>query len=140
MPLSQTEIALLSKSIDRLTDQRSGRDPFGKEFYDRLFEEAPEARALFREDFAEQGMRFLSTLRLIVEALDKPEVLEDHLGRLAEGHRAYGVQADHFAPMGRALRRCMADALGEKYDSETDAAWVEAYAAISQRMQALASA
>lgn len=62
MDLTPTDIALIRKSIERLTDPRTGRDPFGREFYGALFEEAPETKALFREDLSEQGMRFLSTL------------------------------------------------------------------------------
>lgn len=137
MDLTQTDIALIRKSIERLTDPRTGRDPFGREFYGALFEEAPETKALFREDLSEQGMRFLSTLRLIAEALDAPETLSDHMTRLAEGHRAYGVRPEHYAPMGRALRRALKQALGERYDGETDAAWDRAYQAMSQKMQAV---
>ncbi|MEO0995407.1 MAG: globin domain-containing protein [Pseudomonadota bacterium] len=79
----------------------------------------------------------LSTLRLIAEALDAPETLSDHMTRLAEGHRAYGVRPEHYAPMGRALRRALKQALGERYDGETDAAWDRAYQAMSQKMQAV---
>lgn len=140
MTLTEPEIALLTRSLERLTDRPSGSDPFGQRFYLLLFEEAPETRALFREDFSEQGMRFLSTLRVIVEALNRPEALADHMARLGAGHAAYGVRAEHFAPMERALRRCMAEALGDKYDAETDAAWQRAYAEISRWMQDEAAA
>ncbi|MEM9147894.1 MAG: globin domain-containing protein [Pseudomonadota bacterium] len=133
--LPADDLALIRRTIDRLTDTRSGRDPFGLEFYAALFDESPELRALFREDFAEQGMRFLSTLRLILAAMDRPEEMDALVKRLGEGHRAYGVQSAHFAPMGRALRRSMAASLGARYDDATDRAWARAYDAIAERMR-----
>ncbi len=140
MQLTETEIALIRKSFDRLREQRSGRDPFGTDFYDRLFAKAPETRALFREDLAEQGMRFLSTLGVIVAALDKPEMLDAPFERLEAGHRAYGVRPEHFGPMGEALRETMAASLGERYDAATDAAWARAYELISARVGAAPAA
>ena len=134
MPLTETEIALIRKSFDRLRELKTGRDPFGTDFYDRLFVKAPETRALFREDLAEQGMRFLSTLGMIVAALDRPEELDAQFERLAAGHRAYGVRQEHYAPMGEALRETMRATLGESYDTETDAAWGKAYDMIAARV------
>ncbi len=140
MSLTETEIARIRQSFDRLREQKTGRDPFGTDFYDRLFARAPETRALFREDLAEQGMRFLSTLAVIVGGLDRPDALDPQFERLAAGHRAYGVRPEHFAPMGEALRETMAATLGERYDAETDAAWARAYDLIAARVGAASAA
>jgi nitric oxide dioxygenase len=42
-------------------------------FYGRLFEIAPETRALFKIDIHEQSVKLMETLRMTVEALDRFE-------------------------------------------------------------------
>jgi nitric oxide dioxygenase len=136
MPLTDREIELIRQSYARLTDARRGRDPFGHDFYERLFARLPEARQLFREDLAEQGMRFLSTLGVVVSALDRAEELGPVLGRLAEGHAAYGVKAGYYGPMWEALAETMRTELGERFDAETESAWAGAYEAVAGPMKA----
>ncbi|GMG81656.1 globin family protein [Paralimibaculum aggregatum] len=140
MQFTDDEIDRLRTSFDRLRQTMASQDPFGRVFYDRLFAKLPEARGLFRDDLAEQGMRFLTTLGVIVNTLDDPAEFERTLEALGAGHRAYGVTAAAYAPMGAALRETMADWLGDRYDAETDAAWARAYAAVSERMLAAAPA
>ncbi len=136
MPLTDRDIALVRQSFARLRDAKAHhRDPFGEMFYAKLFEKMPEARELFRSDLSEQGMRFLSTLGVIVESLEEPEAVSDTLARLGQGHAAYGVQTAHYGPMGEALREAMAAWLGDRYDAETDAAWARAYDEVAARIQ-----
>src|SRR6056297_282980 len=134
MPLTDADTDLVRRSLEIMRERRADRTPFGTAFYDRLFEHLPEARALFRPDLEAQGMRFLSTLQLIVDALDKPEALDGPLARLGEGHRAYGVRPEHFAPMAEALLETMRGDLGERFDAETEAAWRRAYDEVAERM------
>ncbi len=135
MPLTDREIALVRQSFARLREIKTTQNPFGEAFYERLFEKMPEARSLFRSDLSEQGMRFLSTLGVIVDCLDAPEGCTDTMQRLGQGHAAYGVKAEHYGPMGEALRETMADWLGERYDAETDAAWAAAYSDVAERIR-----
>src|SRR5262249_16796052 len=61
-------------------------------FYGRLFEIAPETRALFKIDIREQSRKLVETLRTTVEALDKFEALLPVLAELGRKHVMYGVQ------------------------------------------------
>lgn len=136
MPLTQDQIALIQTSHARLIERRGRNGPFGDLFYQELFRRLPEARKLFRDDLEEQGMRFLSTLGVIVASLDRDDLREGYLSRLAEGHAAYGVKPEQYGPMWEALAEALKAALEDRFDAETEAAWHAAYDLIAARMQA----
>jgi nitric oxide dioxygenase len=73
MNLTSAQIGLIRDSFHLLEPDAE----IAEKFYDRLFEIAPELRALFRSDMTGQGMRFMRTLRVIVQDLDDPEALHD---------------------------------------------------------------
>ncbi len=131
MTLSAGEIALIRDSFERL-------QPFVQDaselFYQRLFEIAPELRPLFRSDMTGQGMRFMTTLTVIVQHLDDPAALAPYLRRLAAGHAAYGVKAEHFKPMGEALIVTMRETLGAEFPEGAEQAWRAAYDLMAQEM------
>lgn len=130
MKPSPSEIALLRRSFQLLHEEPAGSDMF----YARLFEIAPELRAMFPADLSEQGMRFMSTLGVILDRLDQAEALDSYLDNLARGHRAYGVKPEHFAPMGQALVDTMRKVLGAEFPEGADAAWRAAYDQLAQAM------
>lgn len=131
MKLSQSQIALLRESFRLL---QSEERIASERFYERLFEIAPEVRPLFRANMAEQGMKFMSTLGVILDHLDRPGDLEPYLDNLAKGHAAYGVKPKHFAPMGQALIETMRETLGPDFPEGADAAWSAAYDELSREM------
>lgn len=133
-PLTPDQVGLIRQSFQMLEPDRK----VAERFYERLFEIAPELRALFRPDMTGQGMRFMSTLAVIVQHLDDPAALEPYLQRLAQGHAAFGVEAAHFKPMGQALIDTMREALGERFPAGADRAWAAAYDHLAQRMITLA--
>ena len=60
-------------------------------FYGRLFEIAPETRALFKIDIRKQSKKLLDTLTTAVESLDRFEELLPFLAELGRKHVTYGV-------------------------------------------------
>ena len=131
MKLSKDEIALLRDSFSLLHREEQAAS---ERFYRRLFEIAPELRSMFPADMSEQSMKFMSTLGVILDHLDRPAALEPYLDNLAKGHRAYGVKPEHFPPMGQALIDTMREALGDEFPKDADAAWKEAYDQLAQEM------
>lgn len=131
MKLSEREIALLRDSFHALRQEEQAAS---ERFYRRLFEVAPEVRPLFRADMSEQGMKFMSTLGVILDRLDDPAALEPYLDNLARGHAAYGVKPEHFAPMGQALIDTMRETLGADFPAGADAAWRKAYDELAHEM------
>lgn len=120
MPLTDEQLHLIRQSFDEL---RRDLEPASAEFYDTLFERAPHLRDLFRDDLAGQGMKFMSTLAVLVDNLHKPEVLAQRYHSLGETHARLGVTEAMFAPMGEALLQTIQSVLGAGYSRETEEAW-----------------
>ncbi len=136
MTRTTAQIALIRDSFHRLQPDVHAASEL---FYDRLFEIAPELRGMFRSDMAGQGMRFMSTLGVIVQHLDDPPALRPYLEWLAQGHAAFGVKPEHFHPMGQALIQTMRETMGERFPEGADAAWEAAYDLLARKMVALAA-
>jgi len=75
MTLTTAQIELIRDSFIRLQPDVENASEL---FYRRLFEIAPELRELFNDDMAGQGMRFMSTLGVILDHFDDPEALRPH--------------------------------------------------------------
>lgn len=128
----------------------SVRDSFGKVapiadqaaalFYGRLFETAPETRALFKSDISEQGRKLMATLAVVVRGLDDLPSLMPAVTRLAERHASYGVAAAHYVPVGAALLWTLEQGLGEGFTPEVKDAWTTAYGTLSGAMIAAGEA
>lgn len=104
-------------------------------FYDRLFAIAPESRSLFvHVDMDQQGVKFLSMLDHIVDALDQAPVLVADVAALARRHTAYGAEPSHYASVGAALVWAITEILGEDGSPEVASAWREAYALVAAVM------
>jgi nitric oxide dioxygenase len=103
-------------------------------FYQRLFELAPETRALFRGDLAEQGRKLMQVLATIVRNLQDLGPLLDSVDYLAQRHVGYGVRDDHYAVVGQVLIETLRDCLGKSFTPETERAWGYAYTILSGRM------
>src|ERR1700723_3201328 len=100
-------------------------------FYGRLFEIAPETRALFKIDIPEQAKKLMEMLRWTVEALDHFEELLPALGDLGRKHVIHGVQAYQYDKLRSALLWAMGQALGLEFDRETRGAWDQLITTIS---------
>ena len=103
-------------------------------FYDRLFALAPEVRALFPRDLAEQKRKLMTMLGTAVAGLSRPESLMPAVYALGERHAGYGVKVEHFTPVGAALLWALAQGLGEDFTPQVEDAWATAYGLLSQAM------
>ena len=100
-------------------------------FYDRLFEIAPEVRALFPDDMTEQKKKLMAMLGTAVASLHKLDTILPAVQALGQRHKGYGVTADQYAPVGAALLWTLEKGLGPDFTPETKAAWTEAYTALA---------
>ncbi len=131
MTLTDTEIDLIRSGFAELrTDLR----PRSLSFYEALFRRAPELKPMFREDLTGQGMRFMATLGILVDNLDDMEGLSRRCAELGGSHRALGVKAEYFEPMGDALIETLGDALGGALTAEAEMAWRKAYRSFADRI------
>lgn len=124
MPLNDDQLDLIRQSFDVL---RGDMRPASTYFYEELFRREPGLRGMFRDDLAGQGMKFMSTLSVIVDTLHRPDELTEQYGELGRLHRAVGVDAAMFEPMREALLATIKEVLGERHTLEVEAAWRVAY-------------
>ena len=135
MALDQDQIAAIRASWAPV---QAARDLAAGLFYGRLFQIAPESRALFSGDPTEQGRKLTETLAYVVEALDRPGALEAPVEALARRHVDYGVRPEDYAAVGRALIWMLERHLGPAFTPEARRAWAEAYDLLARQMLAAA--
>jgi hemoglobin-like flavoprotein len=109
-------------------------------FYNRLFEIAPETRALFQYELGgpgmvQQGAKLMQTIAVAVAHLDTLHTVLPAIEALARRHVAYGVEPAHYDIVGAALLWTLEQGLGGAFTPEARAAWAELYAAIANTMR-----
>ncbi len=103
-------------------------------FYDRLFELAPQVRAMFPDDMTEQRRKLMMMLVAVVNGLgDLPSILPA-AGALAKRHTGYGAKAEHYPVVGAALLWTLEKGLGDAWTPEVAEAWTAAYGTLSGYM------
>jgi nitric oxide dioxygenase len=100
-------------------------------FYDRLFEVAPQVKAMFPADMTEQRKKLMATLAVVVNGLSNLESILPAASALAQRHVAYGARAEHYPVVGSALLWTLENGLGEGWTPEIASAWTAAYTTLS---------
>ena len=100
-------------------------------FYDRLFEVAPQVKAMFSSDMTEQRKKLMATLAVVVNGLSNLESILPAASALAQRHVAYGAKAEHYPVVGSTLLWTLEKGLGEGWTADIAAAWTAAYATLS---------
>jgi nitric oxide dioxygenase len=100
-------------------------------FYDRLFEIAPQVKAMFPTEMAEQRRKLMATLAVVVNGLGNLETILPAASALATRHVGYGTKAEHYPIVGAALLWTLEKGLGDAWTREVADAWTTAYATLS---------
>jgi hemoglobin-like flavoprotein len=103
-------------------------------FYDRLFEVAPQVKAMFPSDMTEQRKKLMATLAVVVSGLSNLEAVLPAASALAKRHVSYGAKPAHYPVVGGALLWTLEKGLGEAWTSDIAAAWTAAYGTLSTYM------
>ena len=96
-------------------------------FYDRLFEIAPQVKAMFPADMTEQRKKLMATLAVVVNGLGNLESVLPAASALAKRHVSYGAKAEHYPVVGAALLWTLEKGLGDGWTPDVAAAWTAAY-------------
>jgi hemoglobin-like flavoprotein len=105
-----------------------------KIFYERLFEVAPQVKAMFPSDMTEQRKKLMATLAVVVNGLSNLEAVLPAASALAKRHVSYGAKPDHYPVVGGALLWTLEKGLGDAWTSDVAAAWTAAYGTLSTYM------
>jgi nitric oxide dioxygenase len=100
-------------------------------FYGRLFEIAPQVRAMFPDDMTEQRKKLMATLAIVVNGLNNLDTILPAASALAKRHVSYGAEAAHYPVVGQALLWTLEQGLGPSWTPEVAAAWTGAYTTLS---------
>ena len=100
-------------------------------FYDRLFEVAPQVKAMFPADMAEQRRKLMATVSAVVNGLGTLESVLPAASALATRHVSYGAKAVHYPVVGGALLWTLEKGLGDGWTPEVADAWTAAYGTLS---------
>ncbi len=106
----------------------------GELFYTRLFEIAPQVRLMFPHDIKPQAKKLIVMLGFIVGKLHDLESILDDIKKLTKQHKAYGVEAAHFQPVGEALLWTLREGLGSSWNVDLEFAWATTYSILSEEM------
>jgi hemoglobin-like flavoprotein len=141
--MTPRQIRLLQRSFAVIQPMA---DRVGTTFYERLFECAPEVRAMFKGDVELQQRKLMSffgefvklhlrsLLTLPVTAARNPEVSIPGIAPLAQRHVKYGVVPGHFTAAKEALFWSFTRHLRDEFDPETLLAWSTAFDMIAETM------
>jgi len=100
-------------------------------FYGRLFEIAPQVRAMFPDDMTEQRKKLMATLAIVVNGLNNLDTILPAASALAKRHVSYGAEAAHYPVVGQALLWTLEQGLGPSWTPEVATAWTGAYTTLS---------
>ena len=106
----------------------------GELFYSRLFEVAPAVRPMFKGDTKEQARKLMNMVTLIVSKLQKLDDIMAEIKGLAQRHGKYGAQPAHYKVVGECLVWTLRQGLGDKWNKETEDAWITVYSILADAM------
>jgi hemoglobin-like flavoprotein len=129
--LTDTDITLVQSSFAQVLPIA---EQAGMLLYGRIFELAPEARALFGEDVRPQARRLMAAVQSAVDSLRSPDELSLFLLRLGARHGRYGVVPAHFDVAGGALMWTLEQGLGAAFTPEVQQAWAKVWDFIADTM------
>jgi hemoglobin-like flavoprotein len=81
-----------------------------------------------------QRMVLMQTLGVVVRNIDRLDQIIPEVEALGRRHAGYGVTADQYATVGRALVWTIEQGLGDAFTDETGHAWADAYRRVSSAM------
>lgn len=122
--LTPDQLALVAATSDVLD---AVDDEFARAFYGKLFEVAPEVRAMFPDDMSGQRRKLIDTLTELLRNASDPGTFKELVQGLGKRHVAYGTQPEHYGPVGHALIYALSDRLGDRFTADTKTAWTILY-------------
>ncbi len=133
--MSPKQIALVQESFAKVLPIA---DPAAAMFYNRLFETAPDLKALFKGDMKQQGKRLMGMIGIAVSKLNDLPGLVPALHDLGRRHAGYGVKPENYATVGGALLWTLEQGLGAAFTDEVRQAWTAVYGVLADAMTSAA--
>ena len=142
--MTPAQIRLVRNSFTKIEPIAS---QVGEEFYNKLFNTAPDTRQLFKEDMSFQHTKFMSVVNelvslhlrslisLPVTLLNSSEAAMPTIYELGKRHVEFGVTPAHFGLMRSALIETLAELLGDEFTPQMQEAWEAAFDVMANVMK-----
>jgi nitric oxide dioxygenase len=127
----QDQVAVVQQSFAKVAPIA---DQTAVMFYERLFEVAPQVKAMFPADMAEQRQKLMATLGVVVNGLSNLESVLPAVSALAKRHVAYGARPEYYPVVGSVLLWTLEKGIGDAWTKEVADAWTAAYGTLSGYM------
>ncbi len=111
-----------------------GEDFFIEQFYNTMFNHAPETRHLFPQDMSAQHRSLLTTLDNVINGIDYIDQLESDLIKLGERHKQIGIRTDMFHTFNQVIVETANLAADHSLSPEEQTAWKQAFQQVSEIM------
>ena len=127
------DVTLLQQSFAEVGPQK---EAFAEAFYQRLFSLYPQTIPLFAAtDMKRQQSSLMATLEMVVSGVARGDNVVPGIEQLGRRHAMYGVKVEHYPMVGQALLETFEQFLRDKWTSQVEATWSEAYAIITDHMR-----
>ena len=127
------DVTLLQQSYAEVEPQK---EAFAEAFYQRLFALYPQTIPLFAvTSMKRQQSSLMATLELVVAGVARGDNVVPAIEQLGRRHAMYGVKEEHYPMVGQVLLETFEQFLGEKWTSQVEATWTEAYTIITDHMK-----
>ena len=134
--MTPAQVELITRSFEAMWPVRRH---FAELFYERFFELAPDAQALFPRNMERQHLKMMDMIAAIVGALDQREMFQSIIADEGRQHVQYGARPAHFAALGDALMWSLEHQFGPAFTPELKQAWVVLYDAVRDEMMRAAN-
>lgn len=131
---------LLPGDVERVTSSVgllfAEKSHFVAAFYDHMFEQIPQARAMFSDDLGHQKEMVLAVIATVLRGITKPETLSDVLERTVAKHEDMGVTPAHLDIAADALTRAAHKIFNDKLGAQSLDAWARVFRGLADLMKA----
>ena len=118
--MSMDIVGPIRESFDLIAPQA---DELVSVFYQTLFENNPQLRAMFPADMTEQKKKLLGAVGLVVKNVDKLDTIEGALEEMGARHNAYGALDAHYPVVRDTMLAAMAQVAGGAWNQTYHDAW-----------------
>lgn len=126
------QIELIEDSWDFVITNAAGAAQL---FYQRLFQESPHLKDLFKGDMREQERKLTSLITFAVRKLRNIEEIVDDVKALGTRHHGYGVKTEDYNDVALALLWTLEQGLGTRWNDEVCDAWTTLYGLLAETMR-----
>lgn len=126
--MTPRQIEIIEDSWDYII---TNTEEAGNLFYNRLFQQSPALRPLFKDDMRDQERKLISLITFAVSKLKNIDSIISDVQALGTRHKGYGVKDEHYNDVASALLWTLEQGLGDRWNNEVKQAWTDLYVTLA---------